>query len=154
ERRRHQTGCQFVELAAGVAQPGHLDDGVGAKMQFRTGRQPQQVDAARRYVLPHQPGPDVKPGVAQLVEQLGVDQMNLAQIGHSRVGGDPRAVLYRHALVSVTLDAKPREEAELVGVGLGQAVRRAAADSRYDPRHVRLPSPKAPKARTEYPTGA
>jgi hypothetical protein len=50
-------------------------------MQLGTGRQPQKIDAARRDVLAHLPGRDGEAVLPQLVVQLGMDQMDLAQIG-------------------------------------------------------------------------
>src|SRR5690348_7851298 len=69
--RRHQPGLQLVELAARVAQAGHLNDRILAQMEPRPGRQPEQIDSLGRDVLAHLPGGDRKPGTAQFVEQLG-----------------------------------------------------------------------------------
>src|SRR5215472_18325465 len=77
--RRHQSILNVVELAARVAQTGYLDDRRRAEMQLRAGRQPQQIDAARRDVLAHLPGRDGEAALPQLVVQLGMDQMDLAQ---------------------------------------------------------------------------
>lgn len=41
--------------------------------------------------------------VGKFVEQLRVDQMNLAQVPLARIGADTRAVLHRHAGVRVVL---------------------------------------------------
>ena len=71
---------------------------------------------------PRSPGRTVKPSLRQLVVQLGVDEVDLAQVRLARVTGHPRAVLHQLAQVRVAahaeagdqLDARPGRLAELV----------------------------------------
>ena len=53
------------------------------------GGQPEQVDAARRDVLAHLALRDRKPARPQLVVQLGVDQVHLAQVRLLGIARDP-----------------------------------------------------------------
>jgi hypothetical protein len=57
-------------------------------MQPCAGRQAEQVDAAGRDALNDLAWTDVEAGGAQLVMQLSVDQVNLAQIGLAWVASD------------------------------------------------------------------
>jgi hypothetical protein len=50
-----------------------------------------------------------KPSPAELVVQLGRDQVQLPHIGLTRVAGDARAVLHRHSHVRVVLHPQRRE---------------------------------------------
>ena len=115
----HEAGLEFVELAAGVAQPGHLDQRP-SETQTRAGREAEQIDAARRDILAHDAGCQTKPGGFELVVQFGVDQVDLAQIGHGRVLGDARAVLDRHPHMRVALDPEPSQEADAALIRLRQ----------------------------------
>jgi hypothetical protein len=74
-----------------------------------SGQGEQEIDAPRGDVLSHLPGTHGKPSPAELVVQLGRDQVQLPQIGLTRVVGDARAVLHRHAHVRVVLHPQPRE---------------------------------------------
>ena len=68
---------------------------------------PSRSTPAGRDVLAHLPRRHGEAGGAQLVVQLGVDQVHLAQVGLGRVARHPRAVLDGHALMRVALDAEP-----------------------------------------------
>ena len=67
---------------------------------------------------PISPGATSKPGCAQLVVQLGVDQVHLAQVGLGRIARDARAVLHRHAHVRVAFDAEPGQQRDAGAVDL------------------------------------
>ncbi|MFN8536830.1 MAG: hypothetical protein U0232_05070 [Thermomicrobiales bacterium] len=67
-------------MGAGVAEAGDLDHRRVAQMEFCAGRQAEQIDAARGDVLAHLAGGQVEPARAQLVVQLGVDEVDLAQV--------------------------------------------------------------------------
>ena len=77
EGRSHQPALDAVQLGAGVAQTGHLDDRAVAETQPGAGRQSEQIDAARCDVLAHLAGHDGKARVPQLVVQFAVNQMDL-----------------------------------------------------------------------------
>ena len=83
--RPHQTWLNAVQLGAGVAQTGHLDNRHVAETKARAGRQPQEIDTAGRHILAHLPGRDGEALFSELVMQLGVDQVHLTQIGLARV---------------------------------------------------------------------
>jgi hypothetical protein len=85
EHRSHQARLKVVELGARVAKAGHLDDGIAAQVQPRTRRKAQQVDPAGSHVLPQVPGGDHETGRSQLVMQLGMDQVDLAQVRLDRI---------------------------------------------------------------------
>ena len=73
----------------------------------------------------------------QLIVKLGVDQMDLAQIGLGGIARRPRAMLDGHSLMRVALDAQPGHEANAGLVSFDQSVPRAAADSSNGAIHVR-----------------
>ena len=69
-------------------------------------------------------GRDVEPVGAQLVVQLGVDEVDLAQVRLRRVARDARAVLDGLAGVRVAGDAEPGDERDRVHDRLADAVLR------------------------------
>src|SRR3546814_8316106 len=79
--------------------------------------------------------PDVEPLRLQLVEQFGVDQVDLPEVRLGRVARDARAVLHRLAEMRVAGDTEAGDEADLGLIGLAERVRGAAAD-RDDSRHA------------------
>jgi len=78
-----------VELGAWVAQPGDLDHRLSAG---DVGSAPvgsaSKVDAAGGDVLAHDAGRHREPGGDQRVMQLGMDEVDLPQIGLARVAPD------------------------------------------------------------------
>jgi hypothetical protein len=101
-------------------------------MEARTREQGKQVDAARCDVFAHLTWREVKAGRAQLVVQLGMDQVHLSQVGLRRVARHARAVLHSSAGVRVALDAEAFEQPNAYLVRLREAVRRAAAHGQDD----------------------
>ena len=89
EHRCQQAGLEVIQLVAGIAQSGDLQDRVTANRQQRAGWQRQQINAPRRDVFAHLPGGDVETGRAQFLVQLAVDQMHLAQVGLIGIHSDP-----------------------------------------------------------------
>jgi hypothetical protein len=83
EQGRHEPVGEPVELHARVAQAHDLHDGVVAKVQPGAGGQPEQVHPTGQHVLADVPGVHVVRG-PQLVEQLGVDEVHLAEVGIRR----------------------------------------------------------------------
>jgi hypothetical protein len=77
QHRGHKTGLKSIQLRTRIAQAGYLDHRLFTQMQTRTARQPQQVETARRDVLTHLAGADFEAHFAQLVVQLGLDQVYL-----------------------------------------------------------------------------
>ena len=90
-----QPGLEAVDLHARVAQPGDHDLGGVAEQQHGAGRQREQVDAAGRDVLAEVAGEHPGPSSCTSLEQLGVDQVHLAQVGLVGVAAHPGAVLHR-----------------------------------------------------------
>jgi hypothetical protein len=103
QHRGHQAGPEPVELAAGIAKAGHLDKSVGAEAQPRARREPEKVEPARRDVLPHGAGRHGEAGGEKLVVELGMDQMDLTQVGLRRIARHPRAVPDGRARVGVAV---------------------------------------------------
>src|ERR1035438_1205380 len=80
-------------------------------MQPRAGRQGQEIDARRGDVLPEIASLDHEALCPQFVEEFGVDQMHLAQIGLCRIFADARTMLDRLAHMRVAGDAEALQEA-------------------------------------------
>src|SRR3546814_19715743 len=59
--------------------------------------------------------PDVEPLRLQLVEQFGVDQVDLPEVRLGRIARDARAVLHRLAEMRVAGDNEARSEERRVG---------------------------------------
>ncbi|KPV48361.1 hypothetical protein SE17_38480 [Kouleothrix aurantiaca] len=94
--------------------------GLLANMEARAVRQPQQVDPAGRNIFAHIASPHAKPGRAQLVVQLAVDQMHLPQVRLRGVGGDARAVLHGDAQVRIARHAQPFQQFDARLAGLAE----------------------------------
>ena len=130
-------GWKLVELAARVAQPGHLDDGRCRRGSRRApvGR-PSRSTPACRDILAHLPG---RHGEAR---RRATRRCSSAWIRCTwrRFGWLANARHARAMLDRCTLDARrPRPRARRPGgccpaFGLVQRVRRAAADRRHDAR--------------------
>lgn len=82
-----QSALVAIQLTAGIAQAGDLDDGRFAQRKPCALGQGQYIQSARGDVLAQGAGIDTKPGCTQLIEQLGMNQVNLAQIGLMRICG-------------------------------------------------------------------
>src|SRR5262249_53282076 len=110
--RFQQARLEAFELRTGIAQASELDDRLRPEVQPCTCWQMQQVDAARRDILPHLPSPHVETAGTQLVMQFRMDQVHLPQIGLARVAGHARAMFDRHPQMRIALHAEPREQAD------------------------------------------
>ncbi len=84
-----QSRPERVDLRARVAQPGHLDDGRRADLQPGAAGQRKQIDVPRCNVFAELARTDVEPLMVQLVEQLGLQEVHLAEVELARVGGHP-----------------------------------------------------------------
>ena len=90
-----------------------------------------EVDAGRGDVLAEVSRSDLEPGRPQLVEELGVDQVDLAQVGRVGVLADAGAVLHGGALVGVALDAAPGEQPDAQPRRLAEPVALAQVHRRH-----------------------
>ena len=87
-----------------------LDDRLVAQSQSRAGRQPEQVDAARGHVLAHLAGRHLEPALAQLVMELGMNEVDLPQIGLRRIRAHAREMLEPLPEMSIPLNPEPGEQ--------------------------------------------
>ena len=122
-------GWMPSSCAHGLRSPVTSTIAASPRCSFVADREAEQVDAGRRDVLAHLTGLQPREALlGELVVQLGVDEVHLAQVGLRRVAAHVRAVLDGRAAVRVALDAEAREQADGVGVGLGHRVPGAHAD--------------------------
>src|ERR1017187_4378966 len=132
-----QARLEVVYLIAGVAQAGDLDHGLRTQAQPSAGRQREQGDAAGGDVLAHVARRYGEPGGTQLVVQLSVDQMDLAQVGLAGVARYPRSVLHCAALMRVAFHSEALDQPDHRARLLAEGMRRVAADGRHDaPRRI------------------
>jgi len=106
-----------VELEAGIAQARDLDHRAVAEMEQGPGGEPKQVDAAGRDVLTHDAWSNGKAGSLELVEQLSMEEMDLAPIGLAWVSRHARAMLDGVAEMRITFDASPASNQMLPSIG-------------------------------------
>src|SRR5436190_13097332 len=139
QRCGHQAFLKIVDMNAWVAQTGDLDNGACTKMQSRAGRQGQQINAGGRDVLAKLARLYRKAFRGQLVEQFGMNQMHLTQIGQLRVLADARAVLERLAHMGVAGDTQSLEQAYAETGRLAEVMTDAATDGN-DAGHMRSAS--------------
>jgi len=133
----HEPGLELVKLAARIAQSGDFDHRFAAYMEPRAGRQPEQIDAARRDVFTHHTGPKVEAEGAQLVEQLGMYQVHLAKVGCVPKSHKAGEVFACRALMDISFDAEGGDQRDPVRHRFGEAVGRASADCRDNAVHWR-----------------
>jgi hypothetical protein len=129
EYGRQQAREEPVELTAGIAQPGDLDERRGSELKPRTSRERKQVHASSRDVLSDAAGTHGKPHSLQLVVQLSVDQMDLAKIRLLGVSGNSRTVLNPLAQMHVALHTAPGKQPDAPSARFGEGVVAASADA-------------------------
>ena len=120
--RGEEPGAKLVQLHARIPQPGELDDHLGPETKSRANREAEEVDSACGHVLAEIARSDREPGRTQLVVQLGVDEVDLAQIRLRRIPRHARAMPDRGALMRVSVDAQPRDEPDTCLRGLAEGV--------------------------------
>jgi hypothetical protein len=123
----HEAGAEVVHLDAGCAEAGDLDDGGLTEMEAGAGGEVVEVEAGGGDVLAHVAGGDAEGEELGLGEELGVDEVDLGEIGAGGVFADVVEVLDGGAEVDVTLYAEAFEELD-GGLGaLGEAMGWVAA---------------------------
>jgi hypothetical protein len=100
-----QARTKVIDLLAGVAQARHPHDRLIAQVQAGIARQCQRVQPCGQDILAKVPLGQFVSVLPGLVEELGLDQVNLTQIGLRGIRCYPRAVLHGDAGVGVALDA-------------------------------------------------
>lgn len=110
EHGGHQAGGEAVDVFAGAAEAGHFDQRFVPQPQAGTAREAEQVDPAGRNVLTQLAGANAEALFRQFIEQFGMHQVDLAQVG--RIGVFPLviAVLNRAPKVGIALDPEARQQ--------------------------------------------
>ena len=70
-------------------------------------REGKKIESARGDVLAQLSRGNREAGALQFVEQLGMYEMHLPQIGRTRIARDPRAMLDGFAMMRISVDAAP-----------------------------------------------
>ena len=90
QNRPQQSRTEILDLTAGIAEARHFHDRLIAQAQPSPSRQAEQIDALRGHILAKMAGRDAAEAVArQFVEQLGMDEMDLPQIGLRGIDSHP-----------------------------------------------------------------
>ena len=124
----HQAVLEFIDLRTWIAQAREPDNGLVTQMQFRAFWQPQQINAVGRDVLTQGAWHHVKTLRTQVVKQLIVHQMNLAQIRCKWIFRHTRTVFDSDAAVRIALDTVALNQLDDVGHILGKVMTTAAVD--------------------------
>lgn len=123
EDRVHSAGADIVVyLTARIAQPGQLHDRRLAEPQSGTSRQSEQCDPSRGHIFAQLARCNGEPGSGKLLEQFGVDQMDLAQIRRGGRISQPGAMLHGLPAVRVSSDTAARYESNGLAQGLAEAM--------------------------------
>ncbi len=117
-----------VDLAARIAQPGHLDQRCRSDPQTHAARQREQVDALRGDVLAERARRNLEARCGQLLEKLGMDQVDLTQVGRFRLLRLARKVLHGRPRMCIALDTEPFDQRDAVARHFREAVRGIAGD--------------------------
>ena len=107
QRRGHQAGHETIELDTGIAKACDLDESRRPKTQASAGGQREKINAARRDVFSEIPRRYRKAPAKQLLKKLGVDEMDLPQVGHCGIPPHTRPVLHRGAQMGISIDPIP-----------------------------------------------
>jgi hypothetical protein len=94
-----------IDLLAGVPQAGQLDTGI-SHVKTRARREIRHRDSRSRDVFTQITGTDIKAGLAQVVEQFRLYEMDLAQVGHRGVYVLEIEMLNRHTVMGIVFDAQ------------------------------------------------
>jgi hypothetical protein len=95
-------------------------------------RSPVKVKAAGGDVLTELAGAHIESLRAQIVVQLRMHQMDLAEIRLGRIHCHPRSMLDRHAGMRVTFDTQPGDQIDLRRGWLTESVFTVAAQRDHD----------------------
>ena len=131
--RGHQAGHEAVELDTGISKACDLDESRRPKTQASTGGQREKINAARRDVFSDVARRYRKALASQLLKMLGVDKMDLPQVGHCGISPHTRPVLHRRAQMGISIDPQSRYEANGVAPALAEAVGPATRDRDHHP---------------------
>ena len=119
----HETGAQLVQLEAGGAQAGELNDGIGAEKKAGGDGEGEEIK-----MLGGQVFAELTRGETELVEELVGEEMDLGEVGRGGIAADQIAMADGGAAVGVTFNAEAGEEMD-GGLGeLGEGVRGVEVD--------------------------
>jgi len=124
-----QAGAETVDLHTRISQAGDLDNCRRTQPESRADGQLEQRDSSRRDILAEIAGSHFEPSRAELVVQLSVDEMDLAEVGLRGIARNARKVFHRYALMRVVLDAKPFNQSNRRLILLAERVGLASRDS-------------------------
>ena len=133
ECRGHQPGHEAIELDTGISKSCDLDESRRSKTQASTGGQREKINAARRDVFSDVARRDRKALASQLLKKLGLNEMDLPQVGHCGISPHTRPVLHRGAQMGISIDPQSRYEANGVAPALAEAVGPATRDRDHHP---------------------
>ncbi len=122
-----QVRTEGVDLPAGIAESGHLDDRVLAQAQAGSTREGDEIEVVGEDVLAELTRRDIEAGRGQFHEQLGWEEMYLAKVGLARIRRDLGAVLHGRAGVRVAHDPEPGQQSDRRSRKLAEAVLGMAA---------------------------
>ena len=97
-------------------------------MEQGASRQREHVEALGQDVLAQVTLGELVAVVTGVVEELGVNQVHLAQVGLRRVHGHPRTVLHRHPGVGVTFDPVALDQGDALARVLAEPMLAVLAD--------------------------
>jgi hypothetical protein len=129
-----QTGLEVLDLETGRPSSGETEQDASDPERGAHG-QGQQVRAARGDVLAEVAWVDHETIVKQLVEELALDQVDLAEVGLRGVGCDARTMPHGGAEVSIALHPHPSDELERWLRRLREVVARTAVEMGDLARH-------------------
>jgi hypothetical protein len=126
---RLQSVMRAIDLAAGCAFARDFHDAFIAETKQRARRQSMQVEAAREDVLSEVARTQYKALLREAFPLLLCKQMHLAKVGLRGIAAHAIEMLGRDAAMRISLDAKPREQADRALRLLGKSMLRCKRDS-------------------------
>lgn len=123
-----QPFLKLVDLLARISQAGDFQHRLGAQAQAGAGRKVEQSYPAGGDVLSQLAGLHLEAGPIQLIQQLLVNQVHLAEVRLARILFHSRAMLHSGACVGIALHAKTRQELNAGKVLLVESVGRTDTD--------------------------
>lgn len=143
-----QPRLEHIDLGAGVPQAGYGDQRLLSDAQYRADAERMQIDPSRCDILPQISGGHRKASLSEPVQHFTGDEMDLAEIGLTGIGGHPGPVPDLRPGMHVPRHPHAGDQVDLVDRLLGEVMPLAAMKSDHQTHHLMMPGGDLPATDT------